>query len=159
MRLRSLMAAILLVASLSLFACSSTESSEESTEETQAKVEDISGTVVKRLTLTSTGAQKLGIQTVPISETPAGGATPAPGATPVPGGTYKVIPYAALLYDPEGATWVYTSPESLVFVRQPVEVKQVQGDVVLLSNGPPPGTQVVTAGVAELYGTEVGVAE
>jgi ABC-type oligopeptide transport system substrate-binding subunit len=147
MRLRSLMAVILMVASLSLVACSSAESSEENTEETQAKVEDISGTDVKRVTLTSTGAQRLGIQTTPVSE------------MPFAGGTYKVIPYAALLYDPEGATWAYTSPESLVFVRQPVDVNQIQGDVVVLSNGPPTGTQVVTTGVAELYGTEVGVAE
>jgi hypothetical protein len=151
MRLRSflaaIVAAIVVVAGLSLVACSSTEASEEKPEETQAKVEDISGASVKRLTLTSTGAQRLGIQTTPVSE------------APVAGGTYKVIPYAALLYDPQGATWVYTAPEPLVFIRQPVDVNQIQGDVVVLSNGPATGTQVVTTGVAELYGTEVGVAE
>jgi hypothetical protein len=146
MHVRSLVTAIVVVASLSLVACSSTGSSEKSTE-TQAKVEAISGTAVKRVTLTSKGAQRLGIQTTPVSE------------TTVAGATYKVIPYAALLYDPKGATWAYTAPESLVFIRQPVVVKQVQGDAVILSDGPAPGTRVVTTGVAELYGTEVGVAK
>ena len=31
-----------------------------------------------------------------------------------------VIPYSAVLYDADGATWMYTSPKPLVFVRQDI---------------------------------------
>jgi hypothetical protein len=56
-----------------------------------------------------------------------------------------------------GAAWVYTAPEPLVYVRHPIVVDYVEGDRAVLSKGPPPGTAVVTVGVAELYGIEVGV--
>lgn len=69
----------------------------------------------------------------------------------------KIIPYAAVMYDAKGNTWVYTSPEPLVFIRQPIQIETIVGDEVLLVDGPPTGTAVVTVGVAELYGTEFGV--
>jgi hypothetical protein len=69
----------------------------------------------------------------------------------------KVIPYAAVLYDLQGETWVYTRPEPLVYVRAPVIVDYIDGDVAVLSEGPPAGTQVVTAGASELFGAESGI--
>lgn len=75
------------------------------------------------------------------------------------GGAQQSVPYQAVLYDNEGATWVYTSPEALVFVRAPVKVDYVEGDLAILGEGPPPGTRVVTVGVTELYGAEFGVDE
>lgn len=69
----------------------------------------------------------------------------------------KVIPYSAILYDLDGSTFVYTSPESLVFVRQPVTVDYIDGDFVVLEDGPSAGTEIVTVGVAELYGIDTGV--
>jgi hypothetical protein len=69
----------------------------------------------------------------------------------------KVIPYAAVLYDAKGNTWVYTNPEPLVFVRQSIQIDTIVGDDVFLGDGPPVGTAVVTVGGAELYGTEFGV--
>jgi hypothetical protein len=69
----------------------------------------------------------------------------------------QVIPYSAVLYDLNGETWVYTNPEPLVFVRQPVSVDYIEGDLAVLSDGPPAGTQVATVGVAELYGADTGV--
>ena len=66
----------------------------------------------------------------------------------------KVVPYAAVIYDGQGDTWVYTSPEPLTFVRQAITVDYIDGDAAFLSGGPPPGTRVVTAGAAELYGVE-----
>ncbi|HEX6867287.1 MAG TPA: hypothetical protein VF119_00710, partial [Candidatus Limnocylindrales bacterium] len=59
--------------------------------------------------------------------------------------------------DPEGATWAYTNPEGLLFVRAPISVERIVGDLAILSEGPPAGTLVVTVGGAELWGAEHGV--
>jgi hypothetical protein len=67
------------------------------------------------------------------------------------------VPYAALLYDPEGKTYVYESPRTLRYVREEVRVTRVEDGRVLLSRGPAPGTRVVTTGAAEVYGTELEV--
>ena len=67
------------------------------------------------------------------------------------------VPYAALLYDPEGKTYVYASPRALHYVREKVRVARVEGGRVLLSRGPAPGTRVVTTGAAQVYGTELEV--
>jgi hypothetical protein len=67
------------------------------------------------------------------------------------------VPYGALLYDTKGATSVYTVPEPLLFVRQPVTVESIDGGVAVLKDGPPVGTAVVTAGGSELTGIEFGV--
>lgn len=69
----------------------------------------------------------------------------------------QVIPYAAVLYDLNGDTFTYTSPEPLVFVRHPISIDYIEGDLAVLSDGPPSGTAVVTVGAAELYGTESGI--
>jgi hypothetical protein len=69
----------------------------------------------------------------------------------------KIIPYAAVLYDAKGNTWVYTSPEPLVFIRQPIQIDTIGRDEAILVDGPSVGTAVVTVGGAELYGTEFGV--
>lgn len=69
----------------------------------------------------------------------------------------RVIPYAAVIYDLEGATWAYISPDPLTFVRASIEVDYIDGDRAILINGPPAGTAVVTAGAAELYGEEFGI--
>jgi hypothetical protein len=69
----------------------------------------------------------------------------------------KIIPYGAVLYDATGRTWVYKSPEPFVFVREPISIERITGDDVVLGDGPPGGTEVVTVGGAELYGTEFGV--
>ncbi|RYY90847.1 MAG: efflux RND transporter periplasmic adaptor subunit [Chitinophagaceae bacterium] len=67
-----------------------------------------------------------------------------------------VIPFSAVVYDIQGGTWVYTSPEPLVFVRERVELKAVQGKNAVLSRGPAAGTPIVIVGAAELFGTEFG---
>jgi hypothetical protein len=69
----------------------------------------------------------------------------------------KIIPYAAVLYDAKGKTWVYTNPEPLVFVRRAIEIDTIVGDEIFLVDGPAVGTAVVTVGGAELLGTEFGV--
>ena len=69
-----------------------------------------------------------------------------------------VIDYAALIYDKQGKTWVYTVPEPLTFMRTKVVVATAEGSRVTLSEGPPPGTRIVTQGVTQVYGTELGMA-
>jgi hypothetical protein len=69
-----------------------------------------------------------------------------------------VVDYAALIYDKQGKTWVYTVPEPLTFLRARVVVDEIDGNRVTLSDGPPPGTKVVTQGVTEVYGAELGMA-
>jgi hypothetical protein len=71
-------------------------------------------------------------------------------------GKRTVIPYAAVLYDPDGRTWTYTSPEQLVFVRKDISVDRIDGDSAILTAGPSPGTAVVTVGADELWGVEYG---
>ena len=72
----------------------------------------------------------------------------------------KVVPYAALIYDVNGATWVYTrEPNALAFVRQSITVDYIEDDLAFLTEGPPVGTELVTVGAAELYGAETGVSK
>jgi len=68
-----------------------------------------------------------------------------------------VVPYPSILYDIYGGTWVYQNDEPHVYVRQRVEVLHVLGDLAILSRGPALGAKVVSAGAAELFGTEFGV--
>ena len=69
----------------------------------------------------------------------------------------KIVPYSSVIYDLNGNTWTYTNPEPLTFLRHPISVDYIEGDVAVLTDGPPPGTTIVTVGAAELFGTEFGV--
>jgi hypothetical protein len=96
---------------------------------------------LQRVTFTAEGAKRVDLQTAAVRRS----------------GAQKVVPYAALIYDPEGKTYVYTSPKPLEYLRAEVKVDRIEGDRVLLSRGPPAGTRVVTVGAAEVYGTELEV--
>lgn len=73
------------------------------------------------------------------------------------GGPQLVVPVASLLYDLNGETWIYISPEPLQFLRVPVVVDYIKDDIVVLVDGPPAGTKVAIVGVAELHGADTGV--
>jgi len=73
------------------------------------------------------------------------------------GGERKTIPYSAVIYGVEGGVWTYTSTGPLTFVRAPITVESIQGDTAVLSEGPDPGTDVVTVGGEELLGTEFAI--
>lgn len=107
-----------------------------------AQVKSIPGTDTKAVVLTERAAQRLDIQTAPVAL-----------------GHSLVIPYAAVMYDVDGATWVYVNPEPLVYVRHQIVVNLIAGDQAMLSSGPPVGTTVVTRGAAELFGVEFGVGQ
>ena len=74
-------------------------------------------------------------------------------------GAGRIIPYAAVLYSPSGETWAYANPEGLTFVREPIVIEHIDGEQAMLSKGPAAGSKVATAGVAELYGAELGIDE
>jgi hypothetical protein len=107
-----------------------------------AHVEPIEGTALSRITLSEKAAMRLDIQTMEVRQEDSGKMT---------------VPYSAVVYDTAGATWVYTNPKPLVFVRHGVSIDKIKGDNVLLNDGPAAGTLVVMTGVAELYGTEQGI--
>ena len=66
-------------------------------------------------------------------------------------------PYASVIYDSSGNTWVYTTSENLVYVRHRITIDYIDGDLAVLLDGPPDGTEVVTVGAAELFGVENGI--
>jgi multidrug efflux pump subunit AcrA (membrane-fusion protein) len=68
-----------------------------------------------------------------------------------------VVPYSAVVYDMYGGAWVYQNAGPHVYMRQRVELHHVLGDLAVLSRGPAVGAKVVSAGTAELFGTEFGV--
>jgi len=71
-----------------------------------------------------------------------------------------VVPTASILYDIYGGTWVYVqhaqSEDNSKFVRERVLLEWVEGDMAVISQGPIAGSNVVTDGAAELFGTEFG---
>ena len=95
---------------------------------------------LNRITLSAEAARRIDVQTAP--------ATAENGST--------VIPYAAVLYDPDGRTWTYTSSKPLVFIRKNITVDRIEADRAILTTGPAPGTAVVTVGADELWGVEYG---
>ena len=134
----------LIIAGLHLAGCGQTPSVAANKIQ-PATVEKIDGSDFNRVKLTEKAAQRLDIQTASINEEQINGAQ------------RKVIPYAAVVYGLKGETWAYTNPEPLTFVRQSITVDYIEGDKVVLVDGPASGTAVVTVGVAELYGTDTGI--
>ena len=68
-----------------------------------------------------------------------------------------VVPYSSILYDMYGSSWIYQNTEPRIYVRQRVELHYVLEGLAVLSRGPAIGSKVVSAGAAELFGTEFGV--
>jgi len=137
-----LIIAVLLLASLFVSACGQGSEAATTDEEHSVTVEELPGEDPTREILTEDAAKRLDIQTATVQEAEVGGAK------------RTVIPYASIIYDTEGATWVYLNTEPLTFVRHPVNVDDIQGDKAFLADALPAGSAVVTVGVAELYGAE-----
>jgi hypothetical protein len=96
---------------------------------------------LKKLTLSAEAAERLGVETAAVQDL----------------GAQKVVPYASVIYDAEGATWAYVMVEPLSFERAPIVVESILGDEAILTDGPPADTPVVIVGGAELFGAETGV--
>jgi hypothetical protein len=69
-------------------------------------------------------------------------------------GDRKVVPHSAVIYNPDGDSFVYTKPKAETYVRAPIEIVRVSGGDAVLSEGPARGTDIVTTGSAELLATE-----
>jgi hypothetical protein len=139
-------ATLFVVAGLLVPACAEASGAEDGSDLVPpARLEEIEGSDIGRVVLTSEASHRLGLETTPVRTGP--------------GPDQTVIPHAAIFYGLTGETWTYTSPEALTYVREPVSVQRIDGDVAYLEDGPPPGTQVVTVGAAELYGVETGVGD
>lgn len=137
------LAAVVLAGAVALSGCAETASGDASIDE-PATIEAVKGTDLSRVILTRKAVERLGVEMEVVrEETQTGAAAPT-----------RFIPYASVVYDPNGATWVYTSPEPLTFVRTAITIDDIDGERAVISAGPDVGTEVVTVGTAELYGTE-----
>lgn len=136
------LAAVLTLLAIPLLAtaCGGTSAGEASAE--PAVVEKVAGTDIIRVKLTADAAERLGVKTADVGSDPKS--------------SRAVIPYAAVLYDPDGSSWTYASPAHLVYQRKDITVARIHGDAAVLSSGPSVGTVVVTAGATEIWGVEYG---
>jgi hypothetical protein len=110
-----------------------------------AKVEQVDGSDIPRITLSDEAVERLGVTTDPV-------ALQASGDIRQP-----AIPYKAVVYDAQGQAFSYVTSQPHVYTRVPLTVDDVQGDTAVLAAGPAVGTPVVTTGAQELWGAETGV--
>jgi hypothetical protein len=106
-----------------------------------SRIEPVAGSSAGKIVLSATGAQRIGIQTAPAARA----------------GARILVPYSALVYDPNGNTYVFTSIAPLTYTEVPVTVDHINGNDVYLSRGPTRGAAVVTVGAEELLGVQTGV--
>jgi hypothetical protein len=106
-----------------------------------ARMEHVGHSQTLSVVLTPLGARRIGIET----------------AQALADGPLIVIPYSALLYEPNGQTAVYVKVSALVYTRRFVTVSTVTGNKVMLTGGLQPGTEVVSRGGEELLGVQNGV--
>lgn len=106
-----------------------------------ATVELIEGSDEARVTLSEDAAGRIGLDTTSVMSR----------------GEQTVVPESAVWVDANGDEWVYTNPETLVFVRAQVVVDRYDEGSAFLSDGPAPGTEVASIGVPQLIGSEFGI--
>lgn len=93
------------------------------------------------VTLTAVAAERIGLKTVAVGVD----------------GTLKSVPSEATLFGPAGRSYVYTATTPLTFLRLQIQIVADDGKVTRFTDGPAPGTLVVTTGVTEVYGAEFEV--
>src|SRR5688572_14989724 len=128
---------VLLVAALGLAACGPKESTAKPV--SPSTLEEIEGSELKRVILTEKAAERIGVQAVEVD-----------GMT---------VPYAAVVYDVEGGTWLYTNPSPLAFERVQVFIDRIEGDTAFLAERLETDAPVIIVGVMEIYGSETGVSK
>lgn len=142
-------------------------SNHEESSQQPAKVVKVPGSKFNHVILSQDAANKIGIQLVPVKEyavqsnvgasnvaVPSVQQTNVIMQSPPQTMMAKQIPYSAIIYGQHGETWIYMLVKPLTFVRTPVVVKHISGDMAELSAGPPLNTQIVSVGAMELYGAE-----
>jgi len=126
----------MIIAAVQLAACQTRHETPDV--EHPAEIIKMKGSNLSRVTLSERAIQRLDLKTDQVREL----------------GGKKVVPFSSLIYDPQGQTWVYTSPQPRTFLRHKVEVDYIKDAIVVLNDGPPVGTVVASVAVAELYGAE-----
>ena len=139
-------AALLVLAAFPLSACSPAATA-AATKPKPYKVDKEEGTALTRVRVEQKVFDRIQFKTSTVREVERFGGDTA----------RKVVDYTAIVYEPKGDTAVYMNPSPLVYVRKPVKVDYIDGDLAVLADGPPAGTAVVTIGRAELLGMEFGV--
>ncbi|MEO8357053.1 MAG: hypothetical protein ABI621_14160 [Chloroflexota bacterium] len=129
---------VVMVIALQLGACGPTPAT-TAEKINPSTLEEIEGSELQRVILTEKAAERIGLETVPASR--------------------MVVPYAAVIYDVEGNTWIYTNPAPLTFVRALIVIDRIEGDQVFLSQELDSDAPIVTVGVSEIYGAETGVSK
>src|SRR5215472_11180345 len=79
-----------------------------------ATVKSIPGSAVKQLLLTPQAIHRLGITSVAVRT--------AQATLDGRKGTYRVIPYSAVVYDNDGSTWAFVNTGPRIFIRQHITV-------------------------------------
>jgi hypothetical protein len=140
---------VALVVAALLGACTSEE--ESGGDESPATLTAVEGTDRFQVSLTEGAEQRLGVETDQVRAVAAASADVNSLVT-------ATIPYAAVVYDSQGAAWTYVSPGPHTFVRAEITVDRIEDDIAMLTAGPPVGTKVVVVGVSELLGAEMQIA-
>jgi hypothetical protein len=142
-RIRAYGAALLVGAGPALAACQEAASGTATAPAAPpAVVERVAEGEPARVTLTERAEQELGLRTATVSEASDGSTT---------------IPYGAVVYDADGASWAFTPVEPHTYQRIPIAITRVTADAATLAAGPPVGTEVVTVGAAFLVGAEAEI--
>ncbi len=128
-----LMVTVLLVAS-----CGGTVTDKYAVSHEPAHIEEVAGSDHPRIILEAEALKRIALETAPVTKS----------------GNLLVVPSAAVFVDPKGKWWVYTNPETGVFIRHEIKIERQAGDLAYLLSGPAVGTKVATVGVPSLYGVE-----
>jgi hypothetical protein len=137
--------AALLVASALLLSACGHATLDAAPADSPVQVSPVPGSDLKSVALSEQSSARLGIRTAPV----------APAATAAAG--LRQVPYSAIVYDDQGATWTFVPTAPRTYVREPVAVDHIAGDVAVLSAGPAVGALVVTEGSQELLGAEYDI--
>jgi hypothetical protein len=108
-----------------------------------ARLEHRSGSSTDSIVLSPLGAERIGIQTARVVAGKMRGSA--------------VLPYAAVVYEPDGTAIVYTNPAPLTYTMVRISIAAISAQHVYSTNGPAAGTKVVTVGAEELLGVQNGV--
>lgn len=124
-----------------LTSCAESVSDAYVVENDPGRVEHVDGSDIGRVILEESAVERLGVRTEPVTRS----------------GSHLAVPDSAVLVDPDGHWWVFTSPRAGTYVRHEITLLSQRHGRSLYTSGPPAGTSVVTVGVPELYGVEAEV--
>jgi hypothetical protein len=134
-------AALLVTVGLTLAGCGGSAQGADTVPAEVASVQEPQDGGPAVVTLADAAEKRLGIQTAAVAAGPNG----------------LVVPYAALVYEADGSSWVFARTDARTYQREPITITAITGDQVTLASGPPVGTEVVTVGAPELVGVEIGI--